>query len=282
MGSYTVEIHSHGGQKVIYQDDDHQLSMYYDNVRGLGRTIAIWIGLAECWTWTWLRSSRLTQDEKSRVKEVVESELGRRGTRVVWVELPQPEEAPPPAAGTLGYESYPHGIELSTSLTDFQQLRHLWALLARELARHWGLDTLVVRERKLGPALRVPIEVSGWTRDPGWFEWDGRLARRSLTLGIARPSPENLYPMVACWAPLTDLVMGFRADTPVGEDWLPRLDAAARAGRLPAGDRGFLIHSEQRAMRVFVSSAEAEATLGKLAEWGKMRGLRMEERRGAN
>ena len=84
-----------------------------------------------------------------------------------------------------------------------------------------------------------------------------------------------VYPLVCCWALLSDFVLGFRADEPVQDEWLPNLDAAARAGCLPAGDHGFLVHDEGAAMRVFVPLSEVEPTLALLAEAARTHGLEL-------
>ena len=46
-------------------------------------------------------------------------------------------------------------------------------------------------------------------------------------------------------------------------DSLPSLEAAARTGRLPRGDRGFMVCEEQTLFRAFVPKGEAQTTLAR-------------------
>ena len=145
-------------------------------------------------------------------------------------------------------------LELSASLEDPRQLSHLWALFGRELWREWRLDSLVAREKR--PVRNCP-SVTSTSRHGARKAMRGTSSKKPLVgrppwgggshsfAALTKPSADTVYQAIAAWSPVGDLLIGFRAGRTLMLDSLPSLEAAARTGRLPRGDRGFMVCEEQ-------------------------------------
>lgn len=269
-----------------YIEGEHSLSLVvWPTIRPW--KVVIWADDLEHWDAPH-EGEDLSEADKRRVMANIAEEARRQGvaSTIVWEEKPRPLEPPPPREGVLWCALDERGIDLSTSLEDPQHLRHLWALLGREMAREWRLDSLIARERsRFGRGLALE-DVAGptWVTDgeedvwPEGAWWEAPYKRSPYYIMVAQATLGGIYQVIAHWAPHAGLIMAFRAGEFVTSESLPRIHAAAHDLRLPWGEHGFILSRKQRTFRVFAPPAERAETLEKLGVWVRSRRLRLEVR----